>query len=181
MCFTNWSVWRKRALRRCAVCLLALFSLPTAALESDSQQPIVIDSNSASYDEKQETSTYIGNVNAVQGSIRINADKLVVYMKDGNIVKLVATGKPSTFKQLPAVGKDEIFGEGLVNEFYPEKNLLIFTKNASVWQGDAKQSSEYIEYDTKNSLLKAGEAASAADGNRVHSVIKPKNQAKQTD
>jgi lipopolysaccharide export system protein LptA len=61
---------------------------------------------------------------------------------------------------------------GLINEFYPDKNLLIFMKQASVWQGEAKQSSEYIEYDTKNSLLKAGEKRS--DGMRVHSVIKPK-------
>lgn len=153
---------------------LLLFSGAVWALESDSEQPIYIDSNTAVYDEKTEISTYTGNVIATQGSIKIDADQLVVYLKGGNIVKLIATGKPSRFKQLPAVGKDEMFGEGLINEFYPDKNLLIFMKNASVWQGDAKQSSEYIEYDTKNSLLKAGEPAS--DGKRVHSVIKPKAQ-----
>ncbi len=145
------------------------------ALESDSEQPIYIDSNNAVYDEKAETSTYTGNVVATQGSIKIDAEQLVVYMKNGAIAKLVATGKPSRFKQLPAVGKEEMHGEGLINEFYPDKNLLIFMKNASVWQGEAKQSSEYIEYDTKNSLLKAGEASS--DGKRVHSVIKPKPKA----
>ncbi len=154
--------------------ILILSSGAVMALESDSEQPIYIDSNNAVYDEKTEVSTYTGNVVATQGSIKIDADQLVVYLKDGNIVKLIATGKPSKFKQLPAVGKDEMFGEGLINEFYPDKNLLIFMKNASVWQGDAKQSSEYIEYDTKNSLLKAGEPAT--DGKRVHSVIKPKTQ-----
>lgn len=141
-------------------------------LESDSELPIYIDSNNAVYDEKSQVSTYTGNVVATQGSIKIDADQLVVYLKDGAITKLVATGKPSRFKQLPAVGKEEMHGEGLINEFYPDKNLLIFMKNASVWQGDAKQSSEYIEYDTKNSLLKAGESNS--DGKRVHSVIQPK-------
>jgi lipopolysaccharide export system protein LptA len=142
------------------------------ALETDSEQPVYIDSNNAVYDEKAETSTYIGNVVATQGSIKIDADQLVVYLKNGAITKLVATGKPSRFKQLPAVGKEEMHGEGLINEFYPEQNLLIFKQNASVWQGDAKQSSDYIEYDTKNSLLKAGEHST--DGKRVHSVIKPK-------
>ncbi len=153
------------------LCLLML-SRAVSALESDSEQPIVIDSNNAVYDEKTDTSTYTGTVHAVQGSIKIDADKLVVYMKEGNIDHLIATGVPSKFRQLPEVGKEEMFGEGLINEFYPDKNLLIFRKNASVWQGDAKQSSEYIEYDTKDSLLKAGESAS--DGKRVHSVIKPK-------
>lgn len=156
---------------------LLLFSGAVLALESDSEQPIYIDSNNAEYDEKQETSTYTGNVVATQGSIKIDAEQLVVHLKNGNITKLVATGKPSKFKQLPAVGKEEMHGEGLVNEFYPEKNLLIFMKNASVWQGEAKQSSDYIQYDTKNSLLKAGEPS--ADGKRVHSVIKPKPQAQK--
>ncbi len=142
------------------------------ALESDSEQPVYIDSDAAIYDEKSEISTYTGKVVATQGSIRIDADKLVVYLKEGVITKLEAFGAPSRFKQLPAEGKEEMHGEGLINEFYPEKNLLIFKKNASVWQGDAKQSSEYIEYDTKNSLLKAGESSS--DGKRVRSVIKPK-------
>lgn len=146
-------------------------------LESDSEQPIYIDSNNAVYDEKSQVSTYTGNVVATQGSIKIDADQLVVYLKDGAITKLVATGKPSRFKQLPAEGKEEMHGEGLINEFYPDKNLLIFMKNASVWQGDAKQSSEYIEYDTKNSLLKAGESNS--DGKRVHSVIQPKAKKAQ--
>ena len=163
----------------CEFSLGLCLSFSALALESDSSQPIFIDSNSAAFDEKQQTSTYTGNVNAVQGSIRIDAEKLVVYMKDGNIIKLVATGSPSKFKQLPAEGKEVIFGEGLINEFYPDKNLLIFMKNASVWQGDAKQSSEYIEYDTKNSLLKAGEAS--PQGNRVHSVIKPKQQPSKAE
>jgi len=154
-------------------CLLML-SFAASALETDSEQPIYIDSDHAIYDEKSETSTYSGNVHATQGSIKIDGDQLVVYMKEGNITKLISTGNPSKFRQLPAVGKDEMFGEGLINEFYPDKNLLIFMKKASVWQADAKQSSEYIEYDTKLSLLKAGEGST--DGKRVHSVIKPKSQ-----
>lgn len=154
--------------------MLLLLAGTASALESDSEQPIYIDSDNAVYDEKAQISTYTGNVMATQGSIKIDGEQLVVYLKDGNIIKLVSTGKPSHFRQLPAVGKEEMFGEGLTNEFYPEKNLLIFMKNASVWQGDAKQSSDYIQYDTKTSLLKAGEPAS--DGKRVHSVIKPKQQ-----
>lgn len=155
--------------------VLWLLANQVLALESDSEQPVYIDSDNAVYDEKSQISTYIGHVIATQGSIKIDADKLVVYLKDGDIEKLIATGEPSRFKQLPAVGKEEMHGEGLVNEFYPEKNLLIFMKNASVWQGDAKQSSDYIQYDTKNSLLKAGEPST--DAKRVHSVIKPKTPA----
>ncbi len=152
--------------------LLVLNASQAWALESDPDQPINIDSDNAVYDEKQQTSTYIGHVIATQGSIKVDADKLVVFMKDGNVTKMVATGQPSHFRQLPAVGKEEMFGEGLTNEYYPDQSLIIFMHKASVWQGDAKQSSDYIQYDTKNSLLKAGESNN--DSKRVHSVIKPK-------
>lgn len=160
--------------------IMLLAASSAKALESDSEQPINVDSNSAVYDERSEISTYTGNVVATQGSIRIDADQLVVYMKGGGINKLVATGKPSRFRQLPAEGKDEIHGEGLINEFYPDKNLLIFKQNASVWQGDARQSSDLIEYDTKNSLMKAGGSGttdSSGGGKRVHTVIVPKKKA----
>lgn len=165
------------SLNRIIGCCLVLFSKLALGLESDSDQPVYIDSDHAVFDEKVNTSTYIGNVFATRGSIKIEADQLVVFMKDGAISKMVSTGKPSKFRQLPEEGKEEIFGEGLVNEFYPEKNLLIFMKNASVWQGDAKQSSERIEYDTKLSILKAGESSN--NGKRVHSVINPPKQKAQ--
>ena len=117
-------------------------------------------------------------MHATQGSIKIEGDQLVVWMKEGNIDHMISTGKPAKFRQLPEVGKQEMFGEGLINEFYPDKNLLIFKVNASVWQGDTKQSSEYIEYDTKLSLLKAGAPASktgaSASNTKVHTVMKPK-------
>jgi lipopolysaccharide export system protein LptA len=164
-------------LTRLGLFFLWLIFNEALALETDADQPVYIDSDHAIYDERGDTSTYVGNVQASQGSIKIQADQLVVYMKESNITKMVATGKPSKFRQLPEEGKEEIFGEGYVNEFFPEKNLLIFMKNASVWQGDAKQSSEYIEYDTKLSLLKAGE--NRADGKRVHTVLKPKPQNKK--
>ena len=157
------------------ISILLLLKIGQAwGLASDADQPINIDSDSATYDEKQQISTYVGHVYATQGSIKVDGDKLVVYLKDGNVSKMVATGQPSHFRQLPAEGKDEMLGEGLTNEYYPEQNLLIFMHKASVWQGDAKQSSEYIQYDTKNSLLKAGEQNN--NNNRVHSVIKPKSK-----
>lgn len=155
------------------IAVIALLVAPVAnALDTDADQPVYIDSDKATYDEKAETSTYIGHVVATQGSIRVDSDQMIVYLKQGAIDHMIANGNLAKFKQLPAVGKEEMHGEGLIIEFYPEKNLMVFKQNATVWQGDAKQSSEYIEYDTKNSLLKAGENNS--DGRRVHSVIQPK-------
>lgn len=145
-------------------------------LDSDSSQPITIDSNTATYDDATQTSTYTGNVVSIQGSIRVNSDKLVVYFINGEVNKLVFTGNRAKFKQTPSEGEDDITGEALTGEYYPKKNLLILIDEATVWQGNATYSSKLIEYDSKSSLVRAGEKSS--DAKRVHVILKPK-EAKQ--
>lgn len=146
------------------------------ALESDAKQPITIDSNGATYDEKAELSTYTGNVVATQGSIRVNSDKLVVHFKDGEAEKLVFTGKAAKFKQTPSAGGKDITGQASTGEFYPKRNLLVLIDNATVWQGNGTYSSDYIEYDIKTSLVKAGDKNTNDNSKqRVHVVIQPKS------
>ncbi|MDD5276632.1 MAG: lipopolysaccharide transport periplasmic protein LptA [Methylovulum sp.] len=166
----------KRAFFRCLVLLLGAFCAAAAlALESDAQQPITIDSNTATYDDASTTSTYAGNVISVQGSIRVTSDKLVVYLKDGEAEKLVFTGKPARFKQTPSKGSEDIVGEALTGEYYPKQNLLVLMDQAVVRQGNATYASKFIQYDIRNSMVKAGEKAS--DSKRVHVILKP-NTAK---
>ncbi len=143
------------------------------ALESDANQPITIDSNAATYDDKTSLSTYSGNVIAIQGSIKVNSDKLVVHFKNGEAEKLVFTGKPARFRQTPNVGAKDIVGEALTGEFYPQRNLLVLIENAVVNQGNGTYSSDYVEYDIKSSLVKAGEKA--GENKRVHVILKPKS------
>lgn len=157
-----------------ASCLL-LFSTASLALESDKDQPITIDSNTATYDDATETSIYTGNVISIQGSLRVESDKLVVYFKDGDADKLVFTGNKARFKQTPSEGGKDITGESMTGEYYPKKNLLVLIEKATVWQGNGTYSSELIEYDSRNSVVKAGETAS--DAKRVHVTIQPKSKS----
>jgi lipopolysaccharide export system protein LptA len=144
------------------------------ALESDADQPINIDSNTATYDDASSTSTYTGNVISVQGSIRVNSDKLVVYFVEGEADKLVFTGNKAKFKQTPSEGEEDITGEALTGEYYPKKNLLVLINQATVWQGNATYTSDLIEYDSKRSIVKAGEKSS--DAKRVHVLLQPKQK-----
>jgi len=149
------------------------------ALKSDSEQPVHIDSNTASYNDKTGTSVYTGDVVTIQGSLHINSDKLVVYVTNGEIDKMVFTGKPAKFRQLPGVGKEEIHGEGLTGNYYPSKNKLVLIEEAVVSQGNNKSASRIITYDSKNSLIQAGEKSS--DTKRVHSVFKPKAKKPESE
>ncbi|MCK4841153.1 MAG: lipopolysaccharide transport periplasmic protein LptA, partial [Methylococcales bacterium] len=144
------------------------------ALESDAEQPVYIDSNTAVYNDKTAISIYTGDVVTIQGSLNIKSDKLVVYIKDGEIEKMVFTGKPAKFKQLPSVGADMIYGEGLTGEYYPSEDKLILIEEAVVSQGNNRSASRLIVYDSKNSLIRAGDKSS--DDKRVHSVFKSKTK-----
>ncbi len=156
-----------------------LFSIShvATALKSDGDQAVYIDSNTASYDDKRKLSIYTGKVVTVQGSLRINSDKLVVYIKEGEIVKMVFTGKPTRFRQKPGEGKEDLHGEALTGEYYPKKNQLILIDKAIVSQGSKSTKSKLIVYDSRSSIIKAGEPSS--DGKRVTTVFKPK--AKRLD
>jgi lipopolysaccharide export system protein LptA len=160
----------------CAL-LLGLCSMTAFALETDKDQPINIDSNTATYDDATSTSIYTGNVISIQGSLRVESDKLVVYFKDGDAEKLVFTGKRAKFRQTPKAGDDDITGEALTGEYYPKKNLLVLIDEATVWQGNGTYSSKLIEYDSRSSVVKAGETAS--DSKRVHVTLQPKDKEKK--
>jgi lipopolysaccharide export system protein LptA len=157
--------------------LLTFYGTGAFALESDKDQPITIDSNTATYDDASATSIYTGNVISIQGSLRVESDKLVVHFVDGDAEKLVFTGNKAKFKQTPKEGDEDITGEALTGEYYPKKNLLVLIEKATVWQGNGTYSSELIEYDSRNSVVKAGETTS--DAKRVHVTIQPKSKDKK--
>lgn len=147
------------------------------ALEGDAHQPVSIESNSGFYDDKKGVSIYTGEVVVIQGSMRIDADKVVVYMTNREIQKLVATGEPVKFKQTPEEGKEDVHGNALTAEYYPETQLLIMIEDAVVWQGGNSTASERIEYDRISEVVKAGDSSSA--DKRVHVILQPKNGASE--
>ena len=158
----------------CWIVLTSCYCTGLWALESDADQPITIDSNTATYDDATSTSIYTGNVISIQGSIKVNSDKLVVYFLDGEADKLVFTGNKAKFRQTPSVGEDDVTGEALTGEYYPKKNLLVLIKEATVWQGNGTYSSDHIEYNSKTSVVKAGE--NNTDAKRVHVLLQPKQK-----
>lgn len=154
-----------------------LYSGIGLALQSDADQPITIDSNSATYDENKGISIYYGNVISVQGSLNVNSSKLVAYIRNGDVDKLIWTGKPARFKQKPEGNKEQINGKALTLEYYPDKALFVLKKNAVVTQGTNTYKSDLINYDTRNSVVKAGQRNT--DANRVRVILKPKKKNKQ--
>lgn len=152
--------------------LLGVFSNPLLALESDAKQPIFIDANTATFDKKKGKGVYEGNVKVVQGTIHLDADRLDVILVEGRIGRLIAVGQPVQFKQSLGEGKEDFNGESLQAEYNVGAKTLVLIEKARLWQGENTYTSDRIEYDSKNGIVKAGQRSSASK--RVHSRFLPK-------
>jgi lipopolysaccharide export system protein LptA len=147
-------------------------AVPVHALNSDSRQPIDIEADSATYEERKGETLYMGNVRAAQGSLEVRGDRMVVHDKGGKTEKIVVTGNPMRLKQTPEAGKEDIRGTALRSEYFPVTGILILYDQALVWQGQNSTASDRIEYDIKNGLFKAGTTGSARQ--RVHVRLQSK-------
>lgn len=164
-----------RILRGACAVFSALFWLPPAfGLDSDSDQPILIEANQATYDETTGETVYIGDVQATQGSLVVNSDQMTVYQKDSKTEKVVAVGQPVRLKQTPEGGGDDLNGVSQRAEYFPETGILILLDRAVVTQGTMTTESDRIEYDSAKGIAKAGSTASTSK--RVHVTLQPKEK-----
>ena len=154
---------------------LSLFALTLAApnvyaLSSDSEQPVYIDSDSQQLDMKSNQVTFIGDVNLKQGSININADKVIVTRNavSGEIEEIQGFGKPATFSQLTDDGKT-LYGEADDLHYQLVADKLIMTKNAMLSQDGS------IIRGSKSTYLIGSQklVADSGENKRVSTVLQP--------
>ena len=89
---------------------LALAAPLAAALPEDRNQPIHLEASRGQLDQKTGISVYEGNVVITQGSMRLTADTVTIYVKDNNFQRMEATGAPANLRYRPTADKPEIQG-----------------------------------------------------------------------
>ena len=72
---------------------------PAQALPEDAEQPIHILAESAEVERQEGRIVYIGSVRVEQGSLRVNAERMVVDYAAGKVVRITATGAPAHYTQ----------------------------------------------------------------------------------
>ena len=160
------------------ISLLALVS-QTWALSSDRNQAIDIKADRVEVNQVEQTSHYTGNVRLEQGSLKINADDVMVYMVKGKLQKIVINGKPATFEQQPDNQKEIVTSKADNMEYYASEERLYLKNNAEVNQGGNHFRGDFIEYDTLTSTVKANKAENSSS--RVHAIIQPANKDDDKD
>jgi len=157
---------------------LTFFAPSVTALTSDSKQPMLIESDDMIYDEGKGETVYTGNVKATQGSLEVTGEKMIINQQKGESDQMIMFGKPARLKQTPDGGGPDNHGLGDRADYFPDSGILILNGNAMTWEGSAPETSEHtvksdhIEYDTKNSIYKAGTPKTAK--HRVHVRVLPK-------
>lgn len=161
--------------RRPGLLLAAMLIAPGAswALSADRTQPMHIEADEVTIDDKKQVSVYVGDVVVTQGTLRITADKLTVYTDDGDIQKMVALGRPATYKQRPDNKDQDVEAEALKMEYFADRELVILTDQAKLWQGPNTFASERIVYRLDRDQVDAGRKAG---GDRVRIIIHPQEE-----
>lgn len=155
--------------------LWLLVTLPISsvfALSSDREQPIHINADSMVAEEPKGYSHYLGNVHITQGSLKVDADEVYIYLIDGLLDKLIIIGEPAKLQQIPDNSTEIVYSRAKRMEYFASTDRLLLIKNAEVWQGANRFSGEHIEYDTLNSRVSAN--SNGHESGRIRAVIIPK-------
>lgn len=159
----NWS----------AVLLAALPAIGWG-LSTDTEQPMVIEADSAELDDRTGISTYKGSVKVVQGSMALTGDALSVHIEDDRVVRVVVDGSPATYKQRPD-GKDrDINARARHMEYFTDPEKVVLEQDARVEQEGNTLTSERIIYDVTTNQVTA-EGGSKPD-QRVIITLQPKKK-----
>ncbi len=150
-----------------------LLATTAAALPDDRDQPIEITADSAV--QEGDTITYSGDVLIVQGSLRIEGDRVVVVSQDRRVRELVATGNPARLQQQQEADAAEMRGRALRITYRHTDSHVIFEREAHVEQDGSSLSGDRIDYFPETETVRAQGADNG--GERVRMILQPEREA----
>ena len=148
----------KLSLKIALASALLAASLSVQAKTGDTDQPIHIESDQQSLDMQGNVVTFTGNVVVTQGTIKINADKVVVTRPGGEKGKEVIedNGKP-------------VKGRASKMHYELQNDFVVLTGNAHLEQIDSNIQGDKITYLVKEQKMQAF----SNKGGRVTTVLVP--------
>lgn len=174
---------------RCAKSLfvMTLMLLPAAsalALPNDSSQPIRIQANAATLDDKRNTAVYTGDVVITQGSMRLTGSRVTLTSDaNGELNKMVTQGGPATYQQTPEANKAPVKARAQTIEYYAADERVVLIDKAFLEQSGNTFQGDYVSYDIPAQVVDAGRngssGASGAESNgngRIEITIQPRSR-----
>lgn len=159
--------------------LSCLFCNTSLALSTDRDQPADIEADDIEFNFKKGTRKYLGNVLAVQGTLKIKADKLTAKYKGSELQQAKAWGSLARFKQRPDDKPYDVEGrakEIIVNQV---KNTMTLKGSASIKQGPDTVHGDIIVYNMATDTLNVQGNAKVGANKKPAAKAAPSSAAQQ--
>lgn len=142
-----------------------------------------LEADQLNIDDAKKISTFTGNVRLTQGTLVIQANKIVVSQFEEKFKRGTATGQPASFRQ-KRDGLDEYvegYGERIE---YDSKNATIdLFGQARIKHGQDEVQGNHITYNAQTGVFQAlgnnsvGDTGANPNTGRVHAIIQPENKS----
>jgi lipopolysaccharide export system protein LptA len=166
--------------------LMACALAPATAFaeRADRNQPVHLEADKVTVDDKQHIQIFEGDVRLSQGSLEIRCQRLHVTQDANGFQRGTAFGsatQPASFRQKREASNEYVDGRGDRIEHDSKLEKTEFFGNARVKSGKDEVSGPYIRYDgkTENYVVngRTGETGvTPENGGRVRITIQPKNE-----
>ena len=148
-----------------------ILSLSLSALPSDSNEPIIVESDVAERNEKTGLTQYVGNVIIRQGSMLIDADQVTIYYEGSAVSRILCTGNLASYQQSDQSG-NRVLARAETIEYVPGDKLINLKTNASLSNKGTQIKGDSINYDLRNETWKA-KGDNQSTQKRIQLVIPP--------
>jgi len=157
-----------------ALLAILLISNMAHARKSDFSKPIDVNADRSEYDEKAGVQVLIGNVEIIQGTMKIKADRIAISLDINNqLSKIEGSGSPIEFEQENEAG-EAVSGQANAIEYDASSGSLVLTGNATLRQPGQRLQSERIVFNSTEQKV----SAEGGEKGRVSIRIQPP-EAKQ--
>ncbi len=148
------------------------------AEKTDRQKPINISSDRGSEDHNKQEAIFEGNVVMTQGTLRVDANRIVIKRDNDGLNYATAYGNPAKFRQKQ--DNADQFVEGIAQriEYNGKDDIVQLFEKAKLNRGQDELTSNYIQYNSRTETYQAfnpGQKNTSTDtGGRVKAVIQPR-------
>ena len=160
---------------RLAAALLLCVAFAVRAEKADRDKPTEVEANRMSADDVRRMNIFEGSVVLTKGTMRVQADRIVVRQDAEGFQYATATGKPVKFRQRqdpkpPEKEGEWMDGEALRVEIDEKAGKVELFERARVNRGGDEVTGNYILVDQRSEFF----SVKSDEGGRVKAIIQPK-------
>lgn len=152
--------------------LLALSATPASARQADAEQPVHIRARSVELNEKTGVAVYRGRVSLTQGSLRIEAERVEVTMRNEELKSIRASGQPAKARSTTDQGETVTAQAKRIDYDAPRRQLDLYEQAVVQREQDVMRGA-VIHYNLQSLEL----IAEGGNDGQVTAVIQPRAPA----